>query len=182
MSKPSSSLFRETIGEKRKKVTETYSDSQKTRARIYNATQNHRHVVLWAQITASKLEAVSKRQRDKFNTASVVYDESTGKYFYGRNNGIEKSGAKKNPVLFGDDKHEGILPKESLNNYKVGNCAEVDAINNALNAGAKLENLHLSTIHTTTDSMGKTKQACKNCTYSFKGKVKRNYTGWYAEE
>lgn len=173
MSKASSGLFTGTIGYKRKNYAEKYRN---------NATQNRRHVVLWAQKQAEELEQISKRQRDKFNTASVAYDESTGKYYYGRNNGIEKNGTVKNPILFGDSTHDGILPKQSFNDYKIGNCAEVDAINNALNAGAKLENLHLSTIHTTTGSMGQKKPACMNCTYSFKGKIKRNYTGWHKED
>ena len=129
-----------------------------------------------------ELETVSKRQREKFNTASVAYDESTGKYYYGRNNGIEKNGTSKNSILFGDSTHDGILPKHSLNDYKIGNCAEVDAINIALNAGAKLENLHLTTIHTTSGSMGQKKPACQNCTYSFRGRIRRNYTGWYKED
>ena len=54
---------------------------------------------------------------------------------------------KKNPILFGDSTHIGILPTSSLNKYPIGNCAEVDAINNALNAGSKLKDLHITTIH-----------------------------------
>ena len=84
----------------------------------------------------------------------------------------------KTPILFGDSSQEGILPKKSLNQYEVGNCAEVHAINQSLNAGAKLENLHITTIHTTKGSMGKAKEACENCTFAFKGKVKHNNTGW----
>ena len=103
-------------------------------------------------------------------------------YYYGRNGGIEKNGSPKSPILFGDSTHDGILPKQSLNNYKIGNCAEVDAINNALNAGAKLENLHITTIHTTPGNMGEYKRACENCTQSFMGRVKRNYTGWHEED
>lgn len=173
MSKASSGLFQGTIGHKNKSNVKTGKS---------NATQNRRHVLLWAQEKVKGLANISNRQREKFNTASVAYDESTGKYYYGRNNVIEKNGTDKNPILFGDNTHEGILPKHSLNDYKVGNCAEVDAINKALNDGAKLENLHLTTIYTTSSNMGKKKTACKNCTYSFKGKVKRNYTGWYKED
>lgn len=131
---------------------------------------------------SAELEAKSKRQRDKFNTASVVYDESTGKYYYGRNGGIELSGTRKNPLLFGDQTRQGILPKISFNQYSIGNCAEVDAINNALNDNASLSNLHITTIHTTKAGMGQKKAACKNCTYAFRGKVKRNYTGWTKED
>ena len=51
----------------------------------------------WANEKAAELEKQSKRQRDKFTTASVVYDESTGKYYYGMNKGIEKGNENKNP-------------------------------------------------------------------------------------
>ena len=138
-------------------------------------------VTSWANKQADDLSKTSKRQREKFNTASVVFDEKTGKYYYGRNNGIEKDGSKKNPQLFGNSTHKGILPSKSFNQYEVGNCAEVDAINKALNAGAKLENLHITTIHTTKSSFGNSKHACKNCTYAFKDKIKKNNTGWHQE-
>lgn len=144
-----------------------------------NRKANHDHVVSWAEQKASEL---SSTQRSKFNTATVAYDESTKKYYYGRNAGIEKDEHPKNLILFGDDKQQGLLPPQSLNAYKIGNCAEVDAINSALNDGAKLKNLHITTIHATKNSMGQSKPACENCTYSFKGKVKRNYTGWHKEE
>ncbi len=171
MSKPSSGLFAGTKGTKNSRY---HSKSQRV--------NNKEHVVSWAKRQATILEKKSKTQREKFNTATVVYDESTGKYYYGRNGGIKKDNSPKNPILFGDGKKEGLLPKTSLNKYAVGNCAEVDAINKALNAGAKLSNLHVTTIHTTKNSMGKSKRACENCTHSFKGKVKRNYTGWHKEE
>ncbi len=174
MSKPSIGLFYGTLGHR-------YLNPSSNIPTRDNATQNHRHVVLWAQEKAKELEAKSKRQRNKFNTACVAYDESTGKYYYGQNGGISQNNTERNPVLFGDSAHPGILPQTSFNNYAVGNCAEVDAINNALNAGASLRNLHISTIHATKENMGKNKPACENCTYSFKGKISRNYTGWYQE-
>ena len=173
MSKPSSGLFVGTLGAKKR----TSSFTSKN-----NATQNHRHVVLWAEKKIAELESKSKRQRDKFNTATVVYDEISGKYYYGQNGGITQSGAQKNTTLFGDDTHPGLLPPSSLNQYSLGNCSEVDAINNALNDGASLGSLHITTIHTTKHSMGKPKAACENCTYAFKGKVKRNYSGWTRKE
>ncbi len=173
MSKPSSGLFSQTIGTKNKSTVKNSPD---------NATQNHRHVVLWAQKKAVELSSKSMSQRRKFNTATVAYDEQTGNYYYGRNGGIDHSDEKRNPILFGDNKTEGILPQTSLNKYPVGNCSEVDAINKALNAGAELKNLHITTIHATPRDMGRSKPSCQNCTYSFRGQVKRNYTGWYKEE
>ena len=86
--------------------------------------------------------------------------------------------AKKNPTLFGDGTSKGLLPNPSLNHYSVGNCAEADAINKALNAGASLANLQLMTIHTTKKGFGKLKCACENCTVAFKGNVVGNHSGW----
>ena len=124
------------------------------------------------------MENISKRQRDKFNTATVVYDDSTGKYYNGRNHGIEIDHDKKNPILFGDKSHPGLLPKESLNHLTVGNCAEIHAVNKALNDGASLSDLRMYTIHTAKSSFGKAKEACENCTHALKGNIKMNYTGW----
>ncbi len=170
MSKPASGHFSGTLG-----------DKSRNRSTPSQRVNNREHVISWAQKEATELSKVSKRQREKFNTATVVYDEVTGKYYYGRNKGIFLNNSPKNPVLFGDSTHEGLLPQKSLNGYAIGNCSEVDAINKALNDGAKLKNLHITTIHTTQSSMGKSKNACQNCTHSFKYKVKRNYTGWFKE-
>ena len=50
--------------------------------------ENQRRMVLaWAEDVANHL---SKSQRSKFNTATVVFDETTGNLYYGRNKGIEK--------------------------------------------------------------------------------------------
>lgn len=80
------------------------------------------------------------------NTATVVYDEKTGKYYYRRND------------------------------------AEVNVINQAMNAGVNLKDLHMTTIHTTKSSFGKDKEACENCKKVFKGKIKQNYTGWIGDD
>ena len=39
-----------------------------------------------------------------------------------------------------------LLPKESLEKWNVTNCAECDALNNALNAGADIKNLEMHTL------------------------------------
>lgn len=85
----------------------------------------------------------------------------------------------KNPILFGDTNHKRLLPEKSLNAYKIGNCAEVNAVNNALNHGAKLENLYMITIDVTNHSFEKIKSAYENCTYTFRGKIKKNYARWH---
>lgn len=138
-------------------------------------SQMHSSVERWAR---HMTEGMSRSQRSKFNTACIVVDVSTGAVYYGRNHGIERDHAKKNPVLFGDGTSKGLLPNPSLNHYSVGNCAEADAINKALNAGASLSNLQVMTIHTTKKGFGKLKCACENCTAAFKGNVAGNYSGW----
>ena len=129
----------------------------------------------WAK---DKMASLTGKAKSSFNTACIVYDESTGKCYYGRNGGYKENGYTKNPLLFGDDTHDGILPKSPLNKFPVGNCAEVDAVNKALNAGAKLKDLHLTTIHVTKRAFGEYKASCENCKYTFKGRVKENYSGW----
>ena len=124
----------------------------------------------------------SKAEKKKINTVTVVFDEETGKYYFGMNGGIELHNSSKNDILFGNETHDGLLPKTSMNNFPIGNCSEVDAINNALNAGAKLENLHMTTLDVKRNNIKEHKSigkcACENCTYAFKGKVKKNNTGW----
>lgn len=167
MSKDSSGLFSGTSGAK---------SSSSGRSNAVIKQYSKQRVKDWAK---KQFETLPNNVKKKMNTATVVYDENTGKYYYGRNGATSEAGYQKNPKLFGKN---GILPKESLNNYKVGNCAEVDAINQALNAGAKLSDLHMTTIHTTKSSFGKNKEACENCKEAFKDKIKKNYTGWKGDD
>lgn len=135
-------------------------------------------VVSWAKATAEFLSNKSKRQRENFKAACVAFDEATGNLYFGRNGGINKSASNvdKNDILFGKN---GILPNKSLNGYPTPwNCAETDAINKALNAGAKLENIHIYTINTTKNDFGKDKKSCLNCKTAYKGRIKKNNTGW----
>lgn len=135
----------------------------------------HSHVMMWAE---SKRKELTGKAKKSFNTACVAYDDATGRYYYGRNGGYREDGYVKNPILFGDSTHKGLLPETSFNKYPVGNCAEVDAVNRALNAGADLSHLHILTIHTTQRQFGEVKPSCENCTYTFRGRVRENYSGW----
>lgn len=175
MSKGLSGLFTGTAGERAATVVLLATYKADSIAKKASKQAMADAVDDWAQSEAAKLEAVSKSKRNEFNTASVVLDEESGAYFYGRNKGIELSGAPKSPELFGE---KGILPRESFNNYPLGNCAEVDAINNALNAGAKLQNLTMLTVYTYKRRFGVSKESCENCTYAFKDKIKHNHSGW----
>ena len=89
-----------------------------------------------------------------------------------------KDRSRKNPILFGNGNGKGILPDKILNQYSVGNCAEVDAVNNALNAGLNLADLYMMTVHMTKSRYGEYKAACENCTVAFKGRIKKSYSGW----
>lgn len=139
-------------------------------------------ITSWAKETATFLVAKSKRKRDNFKTACLAVDEKTGNLYFGRNGGINKdaTNADINEVLVGNNKKAGILPIKSLNAYPTPwNCAETHAINQALNDGAKLENIHIFTIDTTTNGLGKAKKSCINCTTAYKGRIKKNNTGWF---
>jgi len=140
-------------------------------------------VTSWAQHEADMIlsKPNSKGERKRFNTACIAFDEVTGEIYYGRNNGIELKGDAKHPTLFGTD---GVLPKVSLNGLALGNCAEVDAINQALNNGSSLHNLRITTIFAIDQKhakIGDYKLACENCTYAFESRIKRNYSGWHKE-
>ena len=50
----------------------------------------------------------------------------------------------------------------------LGNCAEVDVVNQALNNGANVNNLYLYTINT---KKHESKAMCENCIYTFADKV-----------
>ena len=143
----------------------------------YRELESHMHLLVmeWAQ---RKYNELPKEDKRTFNTACIVFDEATGKYYYGRNRGYLEAGYEKNPILFGDPLHEGILPAEKLNDFPVGNCAEVDATNRALNAGSKLENLFMLTIYSIKKKFGQYKESCENCTYTFLGRIKHNFSGW----
>lgn len=167
MSKSISGLFSGTAGAKK------YFSNTKA---LKNAL--HSEAKSWSSVKKDELSKTSKRKADKFNTATIAYDTETGKVYHGMNNGIEINHSKKNSLIFGDKTKKGILPEKSLNKYDLGNCAEVDAINNALNHGAKLSHIAIYTIHTTKSQFGNTKEACENCTYAFKDKIKYNFTGW----
>jgi len=134
-------------------------------------------VTEWSNM--QKKLAPSKRKLDKFNTAVVVYDSRTDKYYYGMNKGVQLSGDTQNPLLFGGQGQKGLLPENSKNKYALGNCAEVDGVNQALNQGSKISDLYLFTVETTPSAFGKAKVACENCTLTFKGSVADALTGWY---
>lgn len=136
-----------------------------------------RQLVSWAEEVVTRMsDNVSNRKRERFNTACVVFDELTGTLYFGRNGGIDKFGDSIHPTL------RAILPKEPLNGLPTPwNCAETDAINQALHNGVDLGHMRIYTISTKPKSMGKAKKSCENCTYAYRDRIKENYTGWIEE-
>ena len=132
---------------------------------IPSQQQMHDAVTQWARMEESL--ANSNRQLDKFNTATVVYDTRTGNYYYGMNRGVQLSGDTLNPSI------ASWLPESSLNQYRLGNCAEVDAINQALNSGANITDLYMYTINTKNNVA---KPMCENCIYAFAGRVEKVFS------
>ncbi len=53
-------------------------------------------------------ENVSGRKREKFNTACVAFDETTGKLYFGRNGGIDKFETELHSTI------KALLPPEKL--------------------------------------------------------------------
>ena len=139
---------------------EDESETESGRTTIPSQQQMHDAVTQWARMEESL--ANSNRQLDKFNTATVVYDARTGNYYYGMNRGVQLSGDMLNLSL------ESWLPESSLNQYRLGNCAEVDAVNQALNSGANASDLYLYTINTKNNV---SKPMCENCIYIFGDRV-----------
>lgn len=149
----------------------------------------HEKLTAWANDYKNQMQ---KGNRKYFNTGTVVYDETTNTLYYGRNAGIKYHEPDLNPIIFGDDEHERILrdASDSKEDWTVDNCAEVDAVNTALNDGAQLKNLHMYTIWLEDGVIdgvkhyaGDEKAACENCTYAFWGRIGQNSCGWtFAED
>ena len=133
------------------------SGNKSGRTTIPSQQQMHYAVTHSARMEESL--ANYNRQLDKFNTATVVYDARTGNYYYGMNRGVQ---------LSGDTLNLSWLPESSLNQYRLGNCAEVDAVNQALNSGANASDLYLYTINTKNNV---SKPMCENCIYTFGDRV-----------
>lgn len=168
MCKPRSGLFQGTAG-----------DLASSAATGQLANRLQQSVTQWAENLARPLTGGTRRA---FYVACVAFDETTGRCYYGRNKGFLDPAFVRNPLLFGDSTHKGILPSESREPFPVGNCAEVDAINSALNDGASLSNLHISVISARKNKMGELMKSCKNCTYTFRGRIKANYSGWTEDD
>ena len=139
-----------------------------------NPEELKEHLLSWAYDVVKRMpKDVSNKKRNRFNTACVVFDEASGKLYFGRNGGIDKFRDKRHPKL------DRILPPKSLTRYTTTwNCAESDAINRALWAGVRLRDMRIYVVEVRINKMGVEKISCKNCTYAYKRRIKKNFTGW----
>jgi RHS repeat-associated protein len=89
---------------------------------------------------------------------AAVRDKKTGKIY------VASSGP---PALKPSEAHPDLgMPNKSKEPWPVGNCAEPKAMNAALNAGAKKEDLQVASVNTVD---GSPKQCCRNCTETTRG-------------
>lgn len=105
------------------------------------------------------LEHIDNQQysnRNRPRCSSIVYDIANDRCYYGRSNW---GSCNINAQL------ESLVPSDSLTGWSdVYNCAEMDAINQALNDGSNLRNLQIYTVYTKT---GDSAVMCSNCFYTF---------------
>ena len=95
---------------------------------------------------------------EKPTMTSAAVDVQSGRLYYGDSGGVLPTDI--NPVL------KNQMPAVSGTNWAVANCAEFKAVNNALNAGVKLENLVVTTVRVRTLAIA---PMCKNCQISIQG-------------
>lgn len=116
-----------------------------------NLDDLHRRATEWAEFQHA-LDT-----DNEMNTVSVAYNTVTGEYFYGVNGGISNPNCI-NPEL------NMYLPATSTTNWTTYNCAEVNAVNNAMNNGSFMGDLQLYTINTHNNLP---KPMCSNCEQTF---------------
>lgn len=104
---------------------------------------------------AKELQKLPASKRPTMTSAAV--DVNTGNIYYGNSGSISNN---INSTLIDS------MPKSSLTNWKVANCAEFNAVNNALNAGANMSNLVVTTVRVKTLTLA---SMCFNCQASLQG-------------
>ena len=104
---------------------------------------------------AKELQQLPRRKGPRATSAAV--DVKSGAIYYGESGTISNN---INPILANQ------MPMVSRTSWVVPNCAEFNAVNNALNAGAKLENLVVTTVKVRTLTL---MPMCKNCQISIQG-------------
>ena len=132
------------------------------------------------QINKIKGGEIRKKTGGLYNPAkiSVVIDMKTNKYYYGYNGANElnlsydsnlhpelKKMLENTKQLAKNAKDNEFKDLESFEPWKVDNCAEVYAVNQALKAGSKKEDLFIATKRFRQND---TAPPCKNCVITFK--------------
>lgn len=121
--------------------------------------------------------------RRSFMTACAAYNETTGKCYFGRNKGLLHKIKNLSNTINGT--LASLLPVKTLVQFQNEsnvpeqdpcNCAEDDAINQALEDNSKIGDLSIMVVSAV--KTDRNKPACKNCTFAFKDRVARNYSGW----
>ncbi len=114
-----------------------------------------------AREEAARLRAEAEGQGvDPPTCTAAVRDKKTGKVY------VASSG---DPALKQSEAHPDLgMPTDHKNKepWPPGNCAEPKAMNAALNAGAKKEDLQVASVNT---DDGSPKQCCRNCTITTRG-------------
>ena len=111
---------------------------------------------LAAEDYATKLRGTLSKSKIP-RAASAAVDTATGDVYYGTSGTIA---AAIHPDL------TARIPSQSLEHWRVENCAEFNAVNNALYGGAKIEAIELHTVITKT---GLPFPRCQNCQITTNG-------------
>jgi hypothetical protein len=108
-----------------------------------------------AKEEAERLAKASRASSDSPPTAtSAAVNTKTGRVYTGQSGAPRPQLSEIHPDL------RSRMPAESLEQWKVENCAEFKAVNNALKDGASVEALELHTVRTKTlEAMPR----CANC-------------------
>ncbi|MEJ2611954.1 MAG: RHS repeat-associated core domain-containing protein [Candidatus Thiodiazotropha sp.] len=110
------------------------------------------------QRAEDRARELRSRERRRLPTAtSAVVDRRTGRVFYGY------SGDRPTRI---SSRMLRQMPRESLEDWPVNNCAEFSAVNKALLKGARFEDLEVHTVRTAT---GEPFGRCENCRISTHG-------------
>ena len=98
----------------------------------------------------------------KLDFMTATYDRISNNYTFAYNSETRLLENTLNPKL------QGLGARTS--------CAEIQAINKALNSGSQLNNLYIYTIKAQDGSIA---YACRSCSRVLRGKVAGVFTGWY---
>jgi hypothetical protein len=99
---------------------------------------------------------------------TAIVDTKTGRVYYGRSGGLVNT-MEKNPMLVSEiekvkNQAKIKVGKETFTDWDVSNCAECDALNQALNDGADIKNLEMHTVKIDKKTGAVTDfERCDNC-------------------